>query len=135
MYHSEFKYEDFDHPNWKYVLTEDLTIMLDNSTFGLMFGGIDQPYFRLTHSGMLTIKKGYTWDGLSSFPDRKQWLMGSAVHDTLIQMCDEGFIPDAERNECHREMRIILEHTSNKFWAYVIYAGLVMFHPLYRRLK
>lgn len=136
MHHTEFKYEKTDHPRWKYVMTEDLTIRMDNYyIFGFRYGGIEHPYFRLTNGGMLTVKKGYAWDGLSSFPDREEWLMGSVVHDTLIQMCDESLIPDNERNECHREMRIVLEHTSNKFWAYVIYVGLVVFHPVYRRLK
>ena len=121
-------------PKWKYQLTTSISIWLKNRSLPV----ITHPYFSITEVGdrkVLTINKGYAWDGLTGFPDRDEWLLGSLVHDALIQGCDLGLVPNSMRQTCHEEMRDILERNSSHFWANLIWLGLTIFHPVYWRIK
>lgn len=83
----------------------------------------------------LIIHAGYAWDGVSCFPDRKEWLLASLVHDCLIQACDEGLCKDKLRDQAHIEMKYIVRKYSNSVWASVMYVGLRWFHRTYVNIK
>lgn len=129
-----FNYTEVVDPKWKYQLTTSISIWLKNRSLPV----IEHPYFSIIEVGdrkVLTINKGYAWDGLTGFPDRVEWLLGSLVHDALIQGCELGLIPNSMRQTCHEEMRDILERTTSQFWANLIWLGLTIFHPVYWRIK
>ncbi len=54
---------------------------------------IDQPYIRLTPDGLLTLKKGYCWNGASGPTwDTKSCRRGSALHDAGYSLMALGLI-------------------------------------------
>lgn len=54
---------------------------------------IDTDYITLDEDGLLTIKKGYAWDGPSGPTfDTKNFMRGSLVHDVLYQLIREGHL-------------------------------------------
>lgn len=75
---------------YKYVLGENTTIQLPLSFRGIQ---ADSKYFKLTKEGLLTIYKGYAWNGANIIPDTKRNLYPSLVHDCLYQLMREYLIP------------------------------------------
>ena len=129
-----FNYTEVVDRKWKYQLTTSISVWLKNRSLSV----IEHPYFSIIEVGdrkVLTISKGYAWDGLTGFPDSVEWLLGSLVHDALIQGCELGLIPNSLRQTCHEEMRDILERTTSQVWANLIWLGLTIFHPVYWRIK
>lgn len=61
---------------------------------------IETDYINLTNEGILTIKKGYAWDGATGAIDSKNFMRGSLVHDALYQLMREGLL-DANK---HKEL-------------------------------
>lgn len=65
-----------------YQLAEDFKVKvpIDGKT-------ISQGFITLTVTGVLTLKKGYAWDGPSGPAiDTKNFMRGSLVHDALYQL-------------------------------------------------
>lgn len=60
---------------------------------------VDEALFSLSMSGLLTIEKGYSWDGPSGRLTLKttSFMIGSLVHDCLYQMMREGKLPRENR--------------------------------------
>lgn len=78
-----FEHMNIKHNEYKYEMLEDY------STF-LLFSPISEiqdKYYHFYQSGLLTIKKGYRWDGASGPTiDTKSTIRASCVHDVLYQM-------------------------------------------------
>jgi hypothetical protein len=56
------------------------------------------PYLELTSNGVLTINKGYAWDGASGPTiDTKSSMRGSLVHDAGYQLLRLELIPQSTR--------------------------------------
>ena len=73
------KYTD----GYKYQLAEDYQIMTDIMPEKL----IDTPLLRLDVDGLLTIRRGYAWDGASGPTiDTKSSMRGALVHDAFYQL-------------------------------------------------
>ena len=54
---------------------------------------ISTPFIRLDLAGVLTILKGYAWDGPSGpTVDTKSFMRGSLVHDALYELMRKGFL-------------------------------------------
>ena len=65
-------------------------------------------YVLLGPTGMLTIMRGYAWDGPSGpAMDTKTAMRGSLVHDALYQLIRLGFLSDADRELADLEYRQI----------------------------
>jgi hypothetical protein len=85
----------------------------------------------------LIVKQGYAWDGPSGPTwDTKNFLRGSLVHDSVYQLCREGFL---EKN-IHRPIAdrllydLVREDGMNWFRAkYVYYAVRVAANPMARK--
>lgn len=57
-------------------------------------------HLHLSTAGILTIKKGYAWDGASGPTiDTKSSMRGSLVHDALYQLIRLGHIDDSYREK------------------------------------
>ena len=132
-----------DNP-YKYVLTQDVEIYLDTDyDLTQPFPSRGNPYheevvyedgyIKLTTYDTLTIKKGYAWDGLTFFPDHKSWLLGSLAHDALLQLWEAQNLPHWFKLSADKVMRDILKRTSSTFWATVIYEGMSLFYPFYKK--
>ncbi|GAK24268.1 hypothetical protein JCM19052_4928 [Vibrio sp. JCM 19052] len=60
----------------------------------------DSPFLSLSEQGLLTIKKGYSWDGASGPAiDTKNILKASLVHDALYQLMREEVLPQSSREQ------------------------------------
>jgi len=71
---------------YKYQLEKDYTVKLD-----ILNESVDTDYIDLTTDGMLTIYKGYSWDGPSGpTMDTKDFMRGALVHDALYQCMRMG---------------------------------------------
>ena len=88
---------------YKYKLEEDVIVQLK-----FISGTIDHPFVTLDALSLLTIKKGYTWDGASFITfDTKSSMKSSLVHDALYQMMREGLLSRDYRNYVDELLRDI----------------------------
>lgn len=78
---------------YKYQLCEDYKIDLE------LFGAQAKTEFlALDIVGLLTIRKGYAWDGPSGpAVDTKNFMRGSLVHDAIYQLIREGHLRKDDR--------------------------------------
>lgn len=87
---------------------------------------IDTDYIALTSDGVLTVKKGYAWDGPSGPTfDTKNFMRGSLVHDALYQLMREELLPGSCRKDADLELhRICREDGMSKFRAWYVLLGV-----------
>ena len=72
--------------------------------------GIITDFIDLSVSGILTVKKGYAWDGPSGpVIDRKTNMRASLAHDALYQLCRRGHLPHRLWRDIDREYSKILK--------------------------
>jgi hypothetical protein len=65
-------------------------------------------YLELAPNGVLTIRKGYAWDGPSGLTiDTKTGMQGSLVHDALYEMMRAGVLDRRWRHQADKELRRI----------------------------
>ena len=130
----KLEYIKTGNKKWKYKLLSDYTFNAGREF--PFWDDIETDWYKISNCGLITIKKGYAWDGLTGFPDRDEWLRAALDHDALMQAIYDDkklskyFIPWA-----HKVMhRILLEDTS-KFWANLIYTGLKLFHKPWNKFN
>ncbi len=71
-------------------------------------GDVRTDFIDLSASGLLTVKKGYAWDGASGpARDTKSIMRGSLVHDALYQLLRHGHIEQEWRKQADLELRKI----------------------------
>ena len=69
---------------------------------------IDTEYIELTEKGLLTIRRGYAWDGGSGPAiDSKTIMRGSLIHDSLYQLMRQGFLSIDNRKQADIELKKI----------------------------
>lgn len=82
---TDSKHITYKEGDWKYQLLEDYKITLGSRL--RPHTAIDLPFIKLTVQGVLTILKGYCWDGPSGpMLDTKNAMRGALVHDALYQL-------------------------------------------------
>lgn len=89
-----------DLPTWKYQLLNEWTYELEITEHGFK-----QPLFHLTDDGLLTVHRGYCWDGPSGPTiDTKNFMRGSLAHDVLYQSIRLGLLPFSLRKAADLEL-------------------------------
>lgn len=83
----------------------------------------------LSSSGLLTISKGYAWDGPSGPTiDTKTFMRGSLVHDALCQLMRMKLLPITLKDYADRSLqRICKEDGMCRFRAWYVYWGVRLF--------
>jgi len=93
--------------DYKYQLVEAYTVKIPIRPKE----GVASPseFIALTADGLLTIKKGYAWDGPSGPAlDTRNFMRGSLVHDALYQLMREKLLDeDANREPADRLLQKI----------------------------
>ncbi|MGF1895515.1 DUF1353 domain-containing protein [Vibrio alginolyticus] len=86
----------------------------------------DSPFLSLSKQGVLTIKKGYAWDGASGPAlDTKNIMKACLVHDALYQLMREEVLPQSARKHADTLLReTCLEKGMSSFRATYIYYGV-----------
>jgi len=98
---SSIKYKS----GYKYQLVSDFSVKID-----IVWYDISTDYITLNNKGVLTISKGYAWDGPSGPTyDSKNSLRASLVHDSLYQCMRLGLLPSETRIYADEELNKILK--------------------------
>jgi hypothetical protein len=86
-------------------------------------------WVRLNRQGMLTLKKGYAWDGPSGPAiDSKSFMRGSLVHDALYQLMREKLLPRSFRKQADEILWMIcLEDGMSRVRADYVYQAVRAF--------
>ena len=76
---------------FKYVLASVYRQQLSDWEFGAVEL---KPYLSVSDAGLLTIRKGYPWDGPSGpTKDRRENMVPALVHDALYELCRASVVP------------------------------------------
>lgn len=86
-------------------------------------------YAKLNRQGVLTLKKGYAWDGPSGPAiDSKDFMRGSLVHDAIYQLMREKLLPQRMRKQADEILWMIcLEDGMPKMRANYVYHAVRAF--------
>jgi len=86
-------------------------------------------YLNLYCNGVLTIKRGYCWDGPSGPTiDTKNFMRGSLVHDALYQLIRMGKLEFLWRNHADKLLRSMCRKDGmSAIRAWYVYRGLFRF--------
>ena len=89
----------------------------------------DLGFVRIDSNGLLSIRKGYAWDGPSGPTfDTKNFMRGSLVHDALYQLIREGKIGKEKRITADQILQeICLADGMSKIRARWVYTGVRFF--------
>lgn len=88
---------------WKWITHVKKRFVLQ----GLDFQGVthEGPFLKISNN-VLTIAKGYAWDGASSImPDITSVMSASLYHDALYQLMREGVLPQTARKRIDQIFR------------------------------
>lgn len=109
---------------YKYQLAEDCQDKTPITGYD-----IDTDYIRLSMDGLMTIKKGYAWDGASGCTiDTKSSIRGSLYHDAFYQLMREELISQHHRITADAFLRdICIEDGMWKWRANLWYAAVRKF--------
>jgi hypothetical protein len=108
--------------NWKYRLWEDETY-----ESGIVIpDAIRTEYIRMSASGLMTVKRGYCWDGASGPTwDTKNTFVASLFHDALYQLIREGWLDLSHRKEADKVLyRLLRASGMSMLRARVWYRGV-----------
>lgn len=110
---------------WKYRLERDYSVRLNF----FPRDDIRTEFIQFTATGVLTVKKGYAWDGCSGPTiDDKTNMRGGLIHDVLYQLLRLGLLHPVFRELADKEFhRICLEDGMNKFRAWYYYIAVRIF--------
>ena len=91
------------------------------------------PFIALDVNGLLTVYRGYSWDGPSGLTiTTKSFMRGSLVHDALYQLIRLGLLPSKERaNADELLQKICQDDDMNPVFAKITYLGVRTFGWLY----
>src|SRR3990172_10292604 len=111
---------------YKYQLKETYTVAIDIRPET----PIDTDYIILDSQGILTLKKGYAWDGPSGPTiDTLTFMRGSLVHDALYQLMRDGKLdPTVHREAADSILReVCIEDGMWSFRAWYVYQAVRQF--------
>lgn len=89
MIQKKIKYQE----GFKYQLTEDYSIQ--TKILGYEF---ENRFIKLTLDGLLTLKEGWAWNGVSGFKDIKKMMRASCVHDSIYWLINYKVIPKSYKH-------------------------------------
>ena len=90
---------------------------------------MENPYLKLTTTGLLTIRKSYAWDGPSGPTiDTLNFMRGSLVHDALYQLIRMEVIPYSYKDHADRLFqKMCIDDGMSKFRAWYVYYAVKFF--------
>ena len=118
------KYIAYTNVNYRYQLADDLVVQ----TRIFPAAAIHHPFFTLSMTGLLVIKRGYAWDGISFFlsPQTKTSVKGTCVHDCLYQMLRLGLLDQEWKPWADEEMkRVFIASGMHKWRATYMYKAVL----------
>jgi hypothetical protein len=87
---------------YRYNLHEDISFETDLP----VPQGTDLHYLAIDDRGLLTLRRGYAWDGPSGPTiHTANFMRGSLIHDALYQLIREGVLPSIARKRADEILR------------------------------
>lgn len=111
---------------YKYQLMEDYGLPIDIKPEN----DLNYKFFSLSSTGLLTIRKGYAWDGPSGPSiDTPDFMRGSLIHDALYQLMRLGALDyRLHRKRADEILReTCKEDGMSSFRAWYVYQGVHLF--------
>lgn len=116
-------------PTYKYRLMEDEVTKLSDAFAAYT---ITTDHMTLK-DGMLTLKKGYAWDGASGGVDTKDIMRASLVHDALCQLIWLAALPASRQKDADKELRRLCIEDGMAGWrATYVYWAVRAYAPFKR---
>jgi len=119
--------------NYKYKLEEDIAF-----STGVLGFEISTKYIELKNHGVLVIRKGYMWDGVTGLPRfatdaiLKHTARGSLLHDAFYQLIRLRLLPAYLKHKIDLEMKKQFEFDGlNKTVASMFYQAVKNFGSQY----
>ena len=110
--------------NWKYRVVKSFSIQTEI----IPTVPIKTKFSSLTKEGILTIDKGFCWDGASGAIDTKNIMRGSCIHDAFCNWQHQGLISKEQREQADKLLKeIIKKDGMGKFRAAYIYWAIQMY--------
>jgi hypothetical protein len=113
------KYRKTDHPKWKWELTEDYQLRIND-----VVNEVIESEYVLVHPLGIFLAENYAINGVNLLPDRKVWMRGAFVHDALWQLVGLGKLPKEMVCVADRIFRDIISEDDNKLTAWLMWAGV-----------
>lgn len=116
--------------NYKYQVVEDYSIPVKiYPKIDIYEPNSNNPFLKLSRNGVLTIFKGYSWDGPSGTTiDTKNFMRGSLVHDALYQLMRQNKISLEYREYADEVLKkICLEDGMSSFRAAYVFKAVRYF--------
>jgi len=93
---------------YKYILMQDISIAVDLPDIEQNSANRSYAYISV-RDGILTIRKGYAWDGASGPTwDDKTNMLASLVHDAIYQLMREGLLKSDKLHDYRRYADAVL---------------------------
>lgn len=110
---------------YKYQLVKDYSLQTELK----LRNNFDLDWLSISSTGLLTVKKGYAWDGPSGPVAHSSTIMrGSLVHDALYQLIREEVLADDDRKYADKLLKdICLEDGMNSVKAWFVYQAVRVF--------
>ena len=90
--------------------------------------GINTPYISMTIDGIVTITKGYAWDGATIAFDTKNFMRGSLFHDALYQLMRQEHLGQEYRFDADLLLRTICRQDGmSRIRAWWVFRGVRKF--------
>jgi len=107
---------------YKYQLSESYEVLIPELA---KQPAITTEYISI-NNGLLSLKKGYAWDGPSGPTiDTKTFMRGSLIHDALYQLLREAYLPKEDRKTADKVLRrMCLEDNMCFLRANVVYLAV-----------
>jgi hypothetical protein len=120
---------------YKYVTNRSYSVQTGISGHDVNIGS----FVKLAPNGVMTIGKGYAWDGPSSPAiDTKNFMRGSLIHDAFYQLIRERYVPKSVRKPSDKLLvEMTKEDGMGKFRCWYVYWGVRIgggFAVLFRRV-
>ena len=108
---------------YKYTLESQVGVQTD-----ILGMDVNHPFFNLRPTGILTINKGYSWDGMTLYPDDPTTYYASLYHDCLYQMIQLKLISSKYKSNADKLLYTTLVQEGHpKIKALVVYIAVSVF--------
>jgi len=89
----------------------------------------------LIPNGLLTIHKGYSWDGATGAIDTRDFVVPSLIHDALCELINLELLPVYEQARADEQMRITQESQGMPWYRRMITYMVVRVYQINKRSK
>lgn len=97
---------------WKYQVERTVKWQLLNNF--TILRAHETRYYKVSMSGLLTIKASCCYNGADCFPDTEWMRLPSLIHDVLLWLIAAGAIPESENDLVDRELADLVKFQEPK---------------------